>query len=358
MTAGERSGSLSSIFSIDTLSLSASRRLNSAGTGSASITVQGVGLRLTAFSVASRMGFTACEGTEWESETSLRCLLAMGAKATQQLSVTAGHRSGSLSETISFDAFAVSAVSHLNFPSIGATMTTILGSALSSASPSSSIGPSDAEASIWKSDSSVACKSVSGLRQMYSVLVTSGVRASSTTEVFSFDRPAINNVRSLYGDPAPEKNAVSCTSCIGISCVEVVNDAIGCCRSQEIGIISDGPDNYVDYLKCTWIIQVAQSNIVLKFYEFDTEAKYDFVKVYTTCTSADCSSTDPLDPIDGNTVPSSTYTSSTGIMKIEFTSDGSTVKKGFAATWWVPELKPEGGSVLILARILGRTDRP
>ena len=54
------------------------RRSNRAGTGSASVTVHGAGLGLVAFTALGRVGQTGCEGTEWESETSVRCLVGQG----------------------------------------------------------------------------------------------------------------------------------------------------------------------------------------------------------------------------------------------------------------------------------------
>ena len=58
--------------------MSVMRRQNRAGTGSASVTVHGAGLGLVAFTALGRVGQTGCEGTEWESETSVRCLVGQG----------------------------------------------------------------------------------------------------------------------------------------------------------------------------------------------------------------------------------------------------------------------------------------
>ena len=82
MTAGEQGGSGSAMYSVDVGSLSVTRRSNRAGTGSASVTVHGSGLGLVAFTALGRMGQTGCEGTEWESETSVRCLVGQGSGDT------------------------------------------------------------------------------------------------------------------------------------------------------------------------------------------------------------------------------------------------------------------------------------
>ena len=76
MTAGDRGGSASQAWSADAGMVSLSRRDNRAGTGSASVTVHGASLGLVAYTGMAREGHTGCEGTEWESETSVRCMVA------------------------------------------------------------------------------------------------------------------------------------------------------------------------------------------------------------------------------------------------------------------------------------------
>ena len=80
MTAGERAGACRRRCSVDAGSLSVSGEANRAGTGSASVTVHGSSLGLVAFTALGRVGQTGCEGTEWESETSVRCLVGHGVR--------------------------------------------------------------------------------------------------------------------------------------------------------------------------------------------------------------------------------------------------------------------------------------
>ena len=85
---------------MDASSVSLARRLNHAGTGSASVprTVHGSSLGLVAFTALGRVGQTGCEGTEWESETSVRCLVGHGVRGTLRVTVAAGERGGSMLE--------------------------------------------------------------------------------------------------------------------------------------------------------------------------------------------------------------------------------------------------------------------
>ena len=69
-------------------------RGNRAGTGSASVTVHGASMGLVAYTAMGRVGQTGCEGTEWESETSVRCMVGHGARGTRRVVMTAGERAG------------------------------------------------------------------------------------------------------------------------------------------------------------------------------------------------------------------------------------------------------------------------
>jgi hypothetical protein len=108
MTAGERTGSGSAMYSVDVGSMSVTRGSNRAGTGSASVTVHGAGLGLVLFTAMGRMGQTGCEGTEWESETSVRCRVGHGATGHAAGGDDGGRAWGSLSQVMSFDAGSVS----------------------------------------------------------------------------------------------------------------------------------------------------------------------------------------------------------------------------------------------------------
>jgi hypothetical protein len=92
---------MSEAFSLD-LSLSVMRRNNQRNTGSTSVTVHGSSLGLVVFTALGRMGQTGCEGTEWESETSIRCLAGHGSQQTRR-TLTSGMLGGSMSEAFSLD---------------------------------------------------------------------------------------------------------------------------------------------------------------------------------------------------------------------------------------------------------------
>jgi hypothetical protein len=90
VTAGSQAGSISQAWSVDRDAISLLRSSNRAGTGSASVTVHGAGFGIVRHTAEGRAGHTGCEGTEWESETSVRCLASRGAFGTVRVVMTAG----------------------------------------------------------------------------------------------------------------------------------------------------------------------------------------------------------------------------------------------------------------------------
>ena len=71
-------GSVTQSWSADVGGLSVMGGQNRAGTGSASVTVHGASMGLVTYTGRAREGHTGCEATEWESETSVRCLVSEG----------------------------------------------------------------------------------------------------------------------------------------------------------------------------------------------------------------------------------------------------------------------------------------
>ena len=104
-------------FSIDFPSLSGLKTANRYGTGSASVTVRGEDFGLVKLTQRARVGDSACRpGSEWTSETSMTCLVALGSMGSRRVVLTAIARTASISDTFSFDNAATSAVVRSNVP--------------------------------------------------------------------------------------------------------------------------------------------------------------------------------------------------------------------------------------------------
>jgi hypothetical protein len=73
------------------------------------------------------------------------------------------------------------------------------------------------------------------------------------------------------------------------------------------------------------------SSVTLQFMSFETEEECDFVTI-SSCTAADCSQSSELGKYSGSTIPDP-LTSDTGIMLIQWETDGSVVYSGWSANW-------------------------
>ena len=116
----------------------------------------------------------------------------------------------------------------------------------------------------------------------------------------------------------------------------------GCLPSSgtSSGTFSDGDGNYRANEDCWWLISTTPGNIIsVRFYSFATESCCDKVRIYA-CKESTCASTSstPIGgAIFGTSTPTSNYTSSTGFLKIAFTSDSYGQYAGFTGTWSVAE---------------------
>ena len=99
-------------------------------------------------------------------------------------------------------------------------------------------------------------------------------------------------------------------------------------RSSASGMIYSNRDgSYSDNMNCSWSIS-SNTNLELIFFRFDTESSYDFVYVY----DGGSSSSPLIGQYHGNSLPAA-ITSSSNQLFVIFTSDGSIVRSGFAASY-------------------------
>ena len=199
VTVGERAGTATEAWSVDLATVSAATRTNRAGTGSASVTVQGSNLGLADYTSAGRLGGTGCESTEWWSETSVRCRTTDGARSTRRLVMTAGERAGTATDAFSFDRPVISLVSRINHVTTGSVSLTLHGSSfwsLSDASLRARVESTACESSVWKSTTTMMCRASSGVGGTRRVFVTVGQSIGSLTEAFSYCVPQISILSS------------------------------------------------------------------------------------------------------------------------------------------------------------------
>lgn len=140
--------------------------------------------------------------------------------------------------------------------------------------------------------------------------------------------------QDLYGANSAEYNAVrQAWYAVGIgnspnsSCSGITN------LTSSSGTLTDGSglSNYDNNSSCKWVIAPAgATQISLNFTTFNTEASYDFVRVYNGPND-----TFPLlGTYSGSTLPSSiSTTAGVGAMCIKFTSDTSNTFSGWSANY-------------------------
>ena len=136
VTAGQRAGSLTEMASFDGPGVSSvlvGLLANRGSTGSTSVTLSGIGFGTVGTSASGKVGATGCESSEWTSSSSVRCLTAAGVRGTVRVGVTAGVRTGSVTELGSYDGPRASSALMRNGASTGSASVTVAGSGMGTA---------------------------------------------------------------------------------------------------------------------------------------------------------------------------------------------------------------------------------
>ena len=170
------------------------------------------GLGLVAFTALGRVGQTGCEGTEWESETSVRCLRGSGFSRSRRMVVSCVSSLSSASDIVSFDSVGLltlagrkGVLSVYNLISVGSEIVSVLGVHFACASPSARFGFTAVERTVWTSSTLVICKSPAGTGYLLGVSLTLGEVPGSLTRASAFDGPpdlsSIIMMNGLNQDP-------------------------------------------------------------------------------------------------------------------------------------------------------------
>ena len=196
LTVGESSGTATEAWSADTPAVKTVVGSNRAGTGSASVTVQGSSFGMAGYTQEARVGDTACEATDWTSETSVQCRTSGGVRRTSTVVLTVGESSGTSTEAWSTDASMVSTVTRTNSGATGLASVTVQGSSFGMAgyTQEARVGDTACEATDWTSETSVQCRTSGGVRRTSTVVLTVGESSGTATEAWSADTPAVKTV--------------------------------------------------------------------------------------------------------------------------------------------------------------------
>ena len=107
--------------------------------------------------------------------------------------------------------------------------------------------------------------------------------------------------------------------------------------AAQSGSITDGSGSYSNGADCSWVISSVGSIISISFSQFETESSDDRVVIYS-CSSSNsatsCESSSELASLSGSSISSSrSWSSTTGYMRVRFTSDSSSTYAGFVGNW-------------------------
>jgi hypothetical protein len=206
LTAGERMGSLSEAVSYDVPTLIATevkdRSGNVAWDVSSFVAMNGL-FETAVYTSRARLGGSACESTEWASESQVMCRSASGSRGSLSFAVTAGTHVGTLTEALSFDVGwvqrAVSPGNVADGVSITRTMSLALnshaGNGAWSFTSAARVGATACEATVWIVADEVVCRTARGIGSSNRVLVTIGQLVSSLSESLSYDAGVVNSTR-------------------------------------------------------------------------------------------------------------------------------------------------------------------
>ncbi len=214
MTVGQRIGCVSKGWSVDTMTVSRARRGNRAGTGSASMTMHGSSMGIVRCTVRGRLGHTGCEGTDWQSETSVRCQVGHGAAGTRRVVMTAGGRGASATCGYSIDRVSLSRFSNSARLQIFSLTDCGLRSFFLRMSAMARQGQSASACTIWISNTILVCRSARGSGGSGAVLITAAHQGGTMSQAVAFDFGIVSALQ-LSNGPVSFSTAVQFVSFLG-----------------------------------------------------------------------------------------------------------------------------------------------
>ncbi|MGB1602160.1 MAG: IPT/TIG domain-containing protein, partial [Promethearchaeia archaeon] len=203
VTAAVQVVTASMALTFDTPMLSSSRMHNAATVSAMHITLFGGGFGLQGRSPAASAGGSACEVTDWISDSSARAQVAAAVASERDLSVTVSKQAGSFTQAFTFDDPIITHVAIPNLPTSGAATSTLLGTdfGTSNWSPRAYISSSQCLSSLWTSDTSIVCVSVRGIGKAKTATVviegsnhSACITCGRITEVFSYNFPSVSSL--------------------------------------------------------------------------------------------------------------------------------------------------------------------
>ena len=196
ISLGELAGSISELFSTDSVELTQLLRRNFAATGSISMTMLGSQFGLKDLTITASHKPSACEATVWTSDTALGCTSARSSISSRFMSISVAHEKGSISKIWSIDR-SLSHIVQVNCASTGLLSLTLMGSNFGSLdSTSAARSLTSCESTGWLSDTAVQSGFSMGYVSSLRISISCGIFTATHSGGLSF---AALDIETLKG---------------------------------------------------------------------------------------------------------------------------------------------------------------
>ena len=187
----------SEVLTYDSSTVSSLRFSNMATSAGPLVTSGGVDFGISDGSCKSRLGSTACQASEWISDTDLLCLAAVGMRASLIYTSTVAGALGSFTAAFSVDSNSVSTLPQQNTPPTGSVRVSIFGIDLDLGdfSAQTRFSGSANPATSWISVSCVSTRTPSGVKNYLTNALTIGEVKNTASTLVSWDDP--NLIQSM-----------------------------------------------------------------------------------------------------------------------------------------------------------------
>jgi hypothetical protein len=168
---------------------------NMAAAAGGSVTIDGFNFGATDFSIEARLGSSTCSTLSWISATELTCLAPAGTGMAQSVQISLSDTVGTWFKSFSFDSPVPTHLTVRNNPTSGGGYVTLHGVNFGSSDVSGTAGvvPGSCASTVWKSDTSLACRTPAGTgRSSLTATITGQVGTISMS--FTYDAPTITRL--------------------------------------------------------------------------------------------------------------------------------------------------------------------
>ena len=164
-----------------------------------SVMVSGSGFEEKSNTPAGGTAGSSAEQTSWIADSMITLKVAHFISSSLRYMITLGEKSGSSSQTMSFNRPSIVSVASMNESSTGNYLVSMSGVGFGSYNQSdhtaaTRIGSTACQATLWIADSHIRCRISWGLQSTLRLIQSLGVQAGTLSEAYSFERPMLSSL--------------------------------------------------------------------------------------------------------------------------------------------------------------------